>query len=137
MAGNTNPIFSKVGDIQWSGPVLAANTALDGTGAVATVFTGDPTNGSYVAKIRAKALGANITTVVRIFINNGASPAVAANNVLFDEFNLPASNASNANAQQGIDFPLGIMLPPGYKLMVALGSAVSSGWNFTGVGGKF
>jgi hypothetical protein len=33
--------------------------------------------------------------------------------------------------------PLGIVLPPGYRIMVALRTAVAAGWKFTGVGGKF
>lgn len=137
MSGNTNPIFSRVGDIQWSPAVTAANTALDGTGATATAFTADSANGGYLAKLRAKSIGANVATVARVFINNGADPTVAANNVLFEEINLPATTLSQVNANQIIEVPVGIMLPPGYKILITLGTAVAAGWTFIGVGGKF
>jgi hypothetical protein len=75
MTGNVSPIFSRVGDIQWAAALTAANTALDGTGATATVFTADAANGGRVEFIRAKPLGTNVATVASVFINNGADPS--------------------------------------------------------------
>ena len=79
MSGNNNPIFSRVGDIQWVGAALAtANTAKDGTGTVASVFTADATNGGYVQKLVARALGTNVATVLRVFVNNGSASTTTA-----------------------------------------------------------
>ena len=40
MAANTIPIYTKTGQISWDATVLkTANTAKDGTGTVATLFT--------------------------------------------------------------------------------------------------
>jgi len=80
MAGNSSPIFSRVGDIQ--GGALIINSATNslimdfaGTGTfVVPVFTADPTNGGFIQRLRfkAKADGANAATVARVWINEGA-----------------------------------------------------------------
>jgi hypothetical protein len=79
MAGNSSPIFSRVGDIQ--GGVLIVNSSTNsaiadfaGTGTfVVPVFTADLTNGGFIQRIRfkARADGANVATVARIWINEG------------------------------------------------------------------
>lgn len=49
MPANTLPVFSRLADIQWNTSALtAANTAKDGTGTQALVFTSDATNGGFV-----------------------------------------------------------------------------------------
>ena len=79
MAGNSSPIFSRVGDIQ--GGVLIVNSSTNsaiadfaGTGTfVVPIFTADITNGGFIQRIRfkARADGANVATVARIWINEG------------------------------------------------------------------
>lgn len=79
MPGNSSPIFSRVGDIQ--GGVLIVNSSTNsaiadfaGTGTfVVPVFTADITNGGYIQRLRfkARADGANVATVARIWINEG------------------------------------------------------------------
>ena len=85
MPGNTSPIFSKVAHVEWVNGVAAANTAKDGTGTVDTVFSADATNGSYLHKLVVRPRGSNVATVLRVFLNNGSSNAVAANNALMRE----------------------------------------------------
>lgn len=142
MAVNITPIFSKVGDVQW-GTISAANTAKDGTGTVVTIFTADATNGGRVERIRIKALGTNVVTVLRVFINNGSTNATAANNSMLAEITLPATTLSETAALTLKEFPnmddiiLPIALPPGYKLNVTLGTAVSAGYHVTAIGGKY
>lgn len=145
-APNTSQVFSLVGDIQWI-VISAANTAKDGTGTVATIFTADATNGGRIERIRFRALGTNVATVARVFINNGATNATAANNTLWAEVTLPATTLSEvaalalveipnaATVPDGTGFPL--VLPPGYKLNVTLGTAVAAGYSVTGAGGKY
>lgn len=82
MAGNLNPIFSRVGDFQ-AGPTLVT-AANDFTGLSANnqlCFTADATNGGFIQRLRFKAIGTNVASVARVFINNGKShlaPAISA-----------------------------------------------------------
>lgn len=137
MSGNLDPIYSRVADIQWAVAVTAANTAMDGTGTVTTVFTADATNGGFVRNLRLKAAGTNVASVARVFINNGSTNATAANNVLIDEITLPATTATQTAALVPMDIPLNFALPPGYVINVTLGTAVSAGWIPSVVGGKY
>lgn len=163
MAANTAQIFSKLGVIGWC-KLQAANTAMDGTGTLdaagtattttghlGTLFVADATNGGRVERIRFMAEGTNVATVARIFVNNGSTNATAMNNVLVAEIALPVTTASNSaaiNANSSelptppqitafdvTSFP--IVLPPGYKLMVCLGTAVASYWDVVAFGGAY
>lgn len=137
MPGNVDPIFSRVGDIQWSTAITAANTAKDGTGTVTTIFTADATNGGFVQRIRFRATGTNVATVARVFINNGSSNATAANNALYEEITLPATTLSEVGALANAEILLNLPLPPGYRINVTLGTAVAAGYVVTAVGGKY
>jgi hypothetical protein len=136
MAANTVPIYSRLGDVQW-GTIATANTAKDGTGTVVTVFTADATNGGRVEKIRFKALGTNIASVARVFINNGATNATAANNTLYDEITLPSTTLSEVAALTAQELVIALVLPPGYKLNITLGTTVAAGYHVTAVGGRY
>jgi hypothetical protein len=140
MPANTSPIYSKVADIQWGTLLTTANTAKDGTGTVVTIFTADATNGGRVERIKVRAAGTNVATVLRIFINNGSTNGTAANNSLYAEITLPATTLSEVSslADPGVgvlDFPL--VLPPGYKLNCTVGTTVAAGYYITAVGGKY
>ena len=136
MPANTSPIFPLTPVTTW-GTLTAANTAVNGTGTVATIFTAG-TDGGRVDYIKARALGTNVTTVVRVFINNGLVNSTAANNSLITEAVLPATTASNST-EIGADIiiPLNISIPNGYKINVCIGTAVAAGWQFTAVGGNY
>jgi hypothetical protein len=138
MAGNNNPIYSRVGDMQWgSAAITAANTAKDGTGTVTTIFTADATNGGYAQKITFCAAGTNVQTVARVFINNGSTNTTAANNILKAEITLAATTLSEISAQPPFVLPLNWTLPPGYKINVTLGTAVAAGFYVSVDGGKY
>lgn len=137
MAGNPTPIFSKVADWQWANSVLTGNTALDGTGTSYLVFTADATNGGYVKKLRIRHLGANIATVLRVFINNGSTTATASNNVLFDEIGIQANTLSQTSASTVYELPINEALPPGYKIYVTVGTTIATGLGVTAVAGKY
>jgi hypothetical protein len=138
MALNTNPIYSGVGDIQWTTVMTAANTSLDGTAANAyTVFSAS-ISGSFVQRVRFKASGSTGATVARIFINNGSTSASAANNVHFDEITLPATATGTTAATAVYELPMNIAIPAGYRILAALGVAqTNSGWYATAVGGSY
>ena len=138
MPGNITPIFSKVGDIQWINGIATANTTTDLTsGTTYLAFTADATNGGYVQKIRFRALGTNVATVARIWINNGSSTGTAANNTLFDEISLAATTVSQTSALAIYEIPLNIALPPGYTIYITLGTTVAAGYCAQVIGGKY
>lgn len=145
MAANTAPIFSISGDIEWgstdgnggsAGSLKTQNTAKDGTGTVLTVFTAD-VDGAFVQRIRFRTAGTNISTVARIFINNGSANSTAANNVLYDEITLAATTISEVAAQPVYELPLNFALPTGYKINVTLGTTVVAGYFISVIGGKY
>lgn len=69
---NTNPIYSRAGDIQWQAPLItAANDYTCFSSLNGSVFEADDTNGGFIRAVRFKALGTNIASLARIFINNG------------------------------------------------------------------
>jgi hypothetical protein len=73
MAGNATPIFSRVGVINSIvGPLTTAANDYTGTSPFnQQVFKSDSTNGGFVQRIRFKALGTNVATVARVFLNPG------------------------------------------------------------------
>jgi hypothetical protein len=137
MAGNAIPIFSKVARIEWAAAITAANAALDGTGTVNIVFGADATNGSYLQKLVVRPKGTNVASVLRLFMNNGATNATATNNVLIGEYTLPATTASAVAALAGFEIPLNIPMPPNYDLLVTLGTAVAGGYAICAMGGDY
>jgi hypothetical protein len=141
MPANTAPIFSAKGAIQWNPAILTtANTAKDGTGAVATVFTGNAAGnnaGNFVQKLIARPLGTNVATVLRLFINNGGVNTTAANNSLFAELTLPATTLSEIAAQPDYVLPLNFVVPAGYRLNATIGTTVVAGFAVTIIGGEY
>lgn len=134
---NTAPIYSAYPIVTWAPTITAANTAKDGTGTVNTVFTADATNGGRCEKLKIKALGSNVATSLRVFINNGSTNATAANNSLFAEMTIAATTLSEVAALLENELLLNLALPAGYKLNVVLGTAVAAGLAVTAVGGKY
>jgi hypothetical protein len=73
MAGNQNPIYSRVGQIHGptilNNPVAATGTGYTGADAnTYTIFVADDTNGGYIQRIRIKANGTNPANVMRFWI---------------------------------------------------------------------
>lgn len=144
MAANLDPIFSKAGALTTDnatgmGTALTA-AAADYTGISAKyvlAFTADTTNGGFIQRLRFKAMGTNVATVARIFVNNGAVNTTATNNSFYGELSLPATTASATAATADIDYPLNFALPAGFRIYVGLGTAVAAGWKITPVAGKY
>ena len=144
MAANTVPIYSKAGQIEWKSTLVqTANTAKDGTGTVAILFTAG-TDGARVDRIRARAAGTNVASVLRIFINNGLDPTTAANNILYAEHTLTATTLSEVatlllqempNTVDTTSFPL--VLPAGYKITATIGTTVVAGWYLSAIGSTY
>ena len=138
MAGNNDPIYSRVGAIGQTTGITSAQNTYDGAGANDTlVFTADATNGSFVQRLRFKAKGTNVATVARIYINNGSTNGTAANNVFYGEFSLPATTATATASTGDFDYPLNFALPVGWKIYVGLGTAVAAGWTVSTIAGNY
>ncbi len=135
MAANTAPIFSKAGKTQW-GTVAAANTAKDGTGTVVTVFTAG-SEGSIIKKLLVNALGTNVATVLRVWLNNGLTNATAANNTLLGSYTIAATTLSEVAALVISDITLDIAIPAGYVINVTIGTTVAAGLHVAGIGGDY
>lgn len=144
MPGNTDPIYSRVGDVTKDastgmGQAVTA-AANDYTGAGANnvlVFTADATNGGYIQRVRLKAAGTNVASVMRFFLNNGSANTTAANNSFFGEISLPATTANAAAATQELDYIFNLALPADFRIYAGLGTAVAAGWVMTPVAGKY
>jgi hypothetical protein len=137
---NNQPIFTRIGDVQWTDAMTVANTTTDLTsGTIYLAFTADVTNGGYVQRIRFRTLGTNSNaTVARIWVNNGATTATGTNNTLFDEITLPTTTVSQVAGQANYELPLNFALPAGYRIYVTLGTApTSAGWDAIVIGGKY
>lgn len=135
MAANTAPIFTIVPFAKW-GTVATANTAMDGTGTVVEIFEGG-TEGSFLEKILLRAMGTNVATVARIWLNNGSTNATAANNTMVAEITLPATTASANSKLADNEILMNMPIPPSYKVYVTIGTTVAAGYHVTGVGGKY
>ena len=135
MPANTAPIFPLTPKISW-GTVATANTAKDGTGTVVPVFTAG-SNGSRLDYLKVRALGTNVATVIRVFVNNGSTNATAANNsLIFDQTIAATTNSETAQLVDNL-IQLDLALPAGYVVNVTIGTTVAAGLQVTGVGGDY
>lgn len=137
MAANTSPIFLAAPIVSWVSTGTSANTNLDGTGTVATVFTADATNGGKIDKLILEHLGTNVATVVRFFVNNGLTNGTAANNALVYEQAMAANTLSQTAASVRVEIALDLALPLSYKLNCTIGTAVAAGIQVSAAGGKY
>ena len=136
MAANTSPIFIGTPQAAYASTGVNANTALDGTGTVVTVFTAG-TNGARIDDVYLVHLGTNVATVVRFFINNGSSNTTASNNILVHEETMAANTLSQTAASVYTIWRANLVLPAGYKLNVTIGTAIAAGIGVTAIGGNF
>ncbi len=146
MTANTSPIFTLTPHVGWgtvddnssatAGPIMTANTNMNGTSFVTPVFTAG-SNGSYLQRLIARPAGTNVASVLRVFLNNGSSNATASNNILINELTLPASTANAAAALQSIELNLNFAIPAGYVINCTLGTAVAAGYYVSLAGGDY
>lgn len=148
MPGNQYPIFSRQGEVSCNnGIATSANigqTLVTATGDYTgvnnqnkIVFTADATNGSFLQRLRFKALGTNVASVARIYMNNGGDQTVEVNNALIGEQTLPATTAINTASTIDLDYPMNMALNPGFRIIVGIATTVAAGWIVTPVGGDY
>jgi hypothetical protein len=136
MPANLSPIFPLVPNVSWV-TLTAANTATNGTGTVGLLFTCGA-DGARLDHVVCKALGTNVATIARFFLNNGGVPTTPENNSLIHEQLLPATSASNvALLSHELIVPVNRSLPPNARLYAVIATAVSAGWQFTAFGGNY
>ena len=58
-------------------------------------------------------------------------------NYFYGEISLPATTASATAATVDIDYPMNLALPPGFHILVGLGTAVANGWMVTTIAGDY
>jgi len=140
MAANTQPIFPISPKVSGA-KVITADLSYENpvTNPVILFTAGE--NGSRIDQIKARALGDNAATVLRLFVHDGASYMLA------HEAGLPASAAA-ADGETGTDIdilrdtgyeavPPVPYLPAGYSLVATVGTTVASGWMVTVFGGAY
>ena len=138
MAANTAPIFTLAPDVQWSPTaVLTSNATTDGTTGTTYLIFSASVDGGFVQRVRFRALGNNVATVGRIWINNGQTSGSAANNALIDEITLNATTAAPAASLANQEVPINFAIPAGYRLFVTLGTTVATGFDVTAIGGRY
>ncbi len=143
MPANTVPIYTKAPDVSVNaaltmGTVLTTAAAdYTGAGANNALEHTAGANGSYVRKLRFKALGTNVATVARVYINNGSTNATSSNNSFYGEISLPATTASASAATPDIDYSMEIALPATCRIYVGLGTTVAAGWSCIAVAGQY
>ena len=141
-APNTEPIYSKVGDIQWAVNMTAANNTIDITsGTSYLAFTADATNGGMCSEVRVKVnpSQSSAATVARAWINNGSTTGTDTNSVLLTEVGIPATTTTATGALPDFVIPINRALPAGYKIYITLGTAPggSAEMMATAIGGKY
>jgi len=144
MTANKDPIFTIQGDASnndgtaMNQLVTAASTDYTGIDAdTSLVWTANATSGGYVKGIKAKAGGTNTASVARIYINNGSTPTTATNNTFWGEMTLPATTAIATAATVEPYYPIEQAFPPGFRIYVAIATAVAAGWVFNAVAGQY
>jgi hypothetical protein len=147
MAQNTSPIFPLAPINTWvSGaaanaatPGVTANTTKDLTSGTiyGPIFTGKAVDGSRLDFIKVRALGTNVQTVMRLWINNGSATGTAANNTLYLERTLSATTVSETAEQPDIILPLSISISAGYRIYATFGTAVAAGFHVTAIAGDY
>lgn len=136
MAANTSPIFLATPQVSYASTGTAANTNLDGTGTVITVFTAGA-NGSKVETVSMWNMGTNVSTVVRFFVNNGNTNATASNNALVQEFTWASNSVVQNAASTPVVWQANLYLPANYKLNVTIGTAIAAGIMVAAQGGNY
>ncbi|HYG53368.1 MAG TPA: hypothetical protein VD905_20865 [Flavobacteriales bacterium] len=109
--------------------MTAANTNLDGTGTLYTVWTA-ASNGTYIKNVYIKAQTNTTEGMVRLFLNDGGN-----NNYLLMEINVPAITKSGTNPTFEAVVPLNLSLKSTYVLKASTQNAetfnvISEGLNW-------
>jgi len=110
----------------WSAPAGAVSYRL---------WVGPVTGGEYVYFTTSTN---SFTQTVPFITGQVANPQdYVNNNMFYGEVSLPATTAVANAATVEVDYPMNIAIPPGYRVLVGLGTTVTGGWYVTAIGGKY
>lgn len=113
----------------WTAPTTTSSAA------TYRLFVGPVTNGEYA--YFTTNTNSYTQTVPYIQGQIASTSDYVINNIFFGEVSLPATTAIATAATSDVDYPMNIALPPGYRLVVGLGSAAAGGWYVTTIAGKY
>ena len=141
MAGNSTPIFGRIGKIgqaQLAAPNPAANLSAN----AALIFSADSTNGSIVNEVRVKYLPgtSTVATAFRVWINNNSDLSTTTNNSLVTEITIPIITTSQTAGTTDFVIPLsrgGIVLPPSYRVYATIGTYSTGTFMVSAYGGDY
>lgn len=137
MVQNVEPIFPKVPNVSWGDVLLTANTTKDGSSGTVTLAFTAGADGAFIESITGQALGTNVASLARVFLNNGLTNTAAVNNALIGQIGLPAiTNSENAEVAP-VSLILNKAIPPGYRIYIVIATTVAAGWEFTVWGGDY
>jgi len=150
MAGNNDPLYSKVPYNGSPVAITAANTSSQGGGTIGTdiflAFTADATNGSFVRDVSlmptASAAGtATTATVARVFLSTKTSGATASTDThLLAEATLASQTADSTSAAVSpVVIPINRGLAPGETILITnhAAPAANTSWKAIVTGGKY
>ncbi len=138
MSQNQAPIFPLTPVNSWPAAITTAITTVNGDlSGSALIYTANGTNGSRLDYIRIRPLGTNVATVLRVFLNNGSTAVTAGNNVLITEVTIAASTVSQVAALAETTLQLDLVMAPGYRVYVTIGTTISAGVAVTACGGDY
>jgi hypothetical protein len=154
MAINTNPIFTgavkstitrATGINAYTGGTSPAGYELSGitlNSNAWVIYTANATYGSFVQKIRWRAIGTNSSaTVCRVFLNNGTTPSASTgtstNTTLLDEISLTSTTSSTTVPLPLFELPLNVAIPAGYSLYATYGTGNTSGFDIAVFAGDY
>ena len=146
MPANQAPIFALVPVVSYASgaaanaatPGVTANTTKDGSSGTiyGPIFVAG-VNGSRLDFVRLRALGTNVATVCRVWLNNGGVTTTASNNMLFTEATIAATTLSETSALTENTITVNASLPAGYRVYLTFGTAQAAGHHATAVGGDY
>lgn len=136
MAANTAPIYTATPNLGTPLSIVTANTSKDLTAGTSYLLFTAGANGSYLKALRLRPAGTNVATVIRVWLNNGATTGTGSNNTLYDEVTIAATTNSETAAIAGTEVPFNIPIPAGWKVYVTTGTTVTSIFG-TVVGGDY
>ena len=124
----------------------AAATTASTTGSIAWAWTAVNGAASYIL-LTGTATGAerhlftsttnSYTQTVNVSPTRESPSGVVTNNYFFGEVSLPIVAASATAATPDIDYPMNFALPPGFRIVVGLGTTVTAGWTCLAIAGNY
>jgi len=145
----TGDFFARIYAVDQYGAITAsatetASVAVTGpTGSITWNWTASVGAVSYIIRVGLLSNGqvASFTSTTNSYVQTvpGAlsESGIVTNNYFYGEQSLPSTALIATAATVDIDYPLNLALPPGYGIVVGLGTTVAAGWVVTAIGGNY